>query len=605
MRYKVEFAGTNLHEIVQISRVNTSILPTRENFSRNTTSYNGSIYAGFKYEERIISIDIGIPATSRKNYAEVAQELAYALDVKSPSKLKINESDIIYYAVVDGSTDVSKLFQTGKATINFICHDPLGYQENYSSLVMENRTKTFKFLDMGTYNSYPIIGCKFSKPSTFVYLANENSEALMVGSPRDNTVGSVTYNPTIVDDNCTNSSTFTAGGNVTVANNRVVDGNYGVNNNGNSIVATNYGTDVQDKWVGPTFRKNLDTNLEEFEVRVNLSFSSRGENFEALDTKDLVRVIRKSGTYMYASEISTDTIVQLIPYGTDLRIVQMGGRTNCKVTYNNKSGWISTNDIGRIKVNTKTSTSNLSRNLIADTQMGLMEAMGYDENGQLLFRFHMRDNNQYFEHNIPEVYIKDKLYLGSNTKTPIPNTVTEKDDEGKPTGEVEIPSGAFGSWNDFIGTFAIRRKKLSNGKYRWWARISRTEIGTDISQEINMGGGIINDDLPTGKLNHIVFYIAKYNDVQPVSVMYVNHVTVIDISDDDKTKEEVNYEIFKTGDFLEIDFEKCTVTLNGENFIHELDIGSKFFNINKNSSIIIKSDDDKIGAGCSYRKRYI
>lgn len=608
MGYKIEFAGTKLHEIVQISRVNTSILPSRENFTRSIPAYNGSILSGFKYTERIISVDVGIPTSTREDFTSTIQKLAYALDVSSPSKLIINNSNIVYYAVIDGSTDISKMYNTGTTTINFICHDPVGYENGYSSVVMDS-SKMFKFTDMGTYSSYPILGFKFSKPSTFLYLTNEKSEVMMIGSKNDSTLPTIKPSPIVVGDDCTDSSTFTNGGNVTVSDNRVVGGNFGVGNQGHSIVATSYGNDVENKWTGTTFRKNIGKNLEQFEVRVNLSFSSQGKNFEILNPTDLVRVVRKSGTYLYKESNFNSATLLHIPYGTDLNILKMGTNRSCQVKYNGKTGWVDTNDIGRIQINKKLQTKVASadaRATYADEQMGLIEACGYDSSGQILFRFHIRDNNKYFEHVMPEIYIKDKLYLHSNTTIPQPHKVTEKNEDGKPTGEVEIPSGAFGVWNDYTGTFTIRRKKLPNGKFRWWAKINRTQDGVNVSQEIDMGAGVINDSLPKGDLNHIIFYIAKYDGADPVSVMAINHVTVIDISNEDgNVEEEVNTEIFEKGDLLEIDFEKCTVKLNNENFIHKLSIDSQFFSVNKNSRIIVKSDDTGINGTCSYRKRYI
>ena len=600
MGYKIEFAGTKLHEIVQISKVNISVLPSRENFVRSIPAYNGSILSGFKYAERIISVDINIPTKTREDFHSVVYRLAYALDVANPSKLIINDSDIVYYAVVDGSTDITRLQNTGTTTVTFICHDPLGYDNKYSSSVMDS-SNTFRFTDMGTYSSYPILGFKFTKPSTFLYLTNEKSEVMMIGSKTDSTTQTVTYNSTQINDDCTDSSTFTNGGNVTVSDNRVVGGNYGVGNDGHSIVATSYGTDVTNKWTGTTFRRNLGKNLEQFEVRANFSFTSKGENFTALNPKDLVRVIRKSGTYLYKDE-SKSAILKHIPYGTDFNIIKFGKNTTCQVKYSGLTGWVTTDDVGRIQISQKS----IARKVYADEQMGLIEACGYDSSGQLLFRFHIRDNSKYFEHVIPEVYIKDKLYLSSNTTIPTPNKVTEKNEDGKPTGEVEIPSGAFGVWNDYIGTFTIRRKKIENGKYRWWAKINRTIDGVTVSQEIHMGSGVVNDSLPKGNLNHIIFYIAKYDGAEPVSLMSVNHLTVLDISNEDgNQQEEVNYEIFKNGDLLEIDFEKCTVKLNNENFIHKLDIGSQFFSVGKNSKIVVKSDDTGVTGTCSYRKRYI
>lgn len=604
-KYKLEFAGINIHDIVHINRILTPILPTRENFYKSINSNNGSIYNGFKYEEKIFKVEITIPAKTRTELVNISSRLADILNIKNPSKLIIDDSNIVYYAVLDGDTNIDKLFQIGKATLNFVCYDPIGYDKNYNSLIMDSSNE-FKFNDMGTYYSYPTLGFKFSKPATFIYLANEKSEAILIGSNNNTTVETIPENEIIINDNCEDSSKFTDGGNVTVSSNRAIDGNFGVGNDGNSIISTSYGNDVENKWVGPTFRKNLTKNLDEFEVKANFTFSSIGTNFSVLNPKDLVRVVRKSGTYMYKSESDTNTIIQLIPYETDLNILKMGRYTNCQVSYNGQTGWISTNDVGRIKINTTNINKSITKTTNSEEQMGLIEATGFDVNGQVLFRFHIRDDNKFFEHVIPEVYIKDKLYLNSNTTIPIANTVTEKDDEGKPTGETKISSGAFGIWNDYQGTFTIRRKKLDNGKYRWWASINRTKDGINISKEINMGSGIINDSLPNGQLNHIIFYIAKYDQVEPVTVMALNHITVKDISNENKEQNtDVNISIFNENDYLEVNFEKCTVQLNGENFIHKLDIGSQFFNVEKNSIIAVKTDDENLKGSCSYKKRYI
>lgn len=615
---KIEFANIKLHEIVQINKINNSVLPSRKNFTRDVPSNNGSIFAGFKYEERIFSVDIGIPTTTRADFEEKVRALAYALDVKNPSKLIINDSDIVYYAVVDGSTDISKLYNTGKTTIKFVCYDPLGYDNKYTSTTMDS-LKVFRFSDMGTYSSYPILGFRFTKPATFLYLVNEKAEAMMIGTENNSTLPSIPDSEMLINDYCEDSSVFTNGGNITVSDNRLVKGNYGVGNYGRSIVATSYGEDVPDKWVGPTFRANIKKNLEQFEVKINFSFSSQGQNFRPLAVKDLVRVARKSGTYLLAEPHDGATIYDIIPYGTDLVLLEMGLNAFAKVEYKGRIAWINCRYVWRINVKNNYSTSmNMGARYdekaeekfgmeYADDQMGLVEALGFDENGQLLFRFHLRDDNKYFEHVIPEVYIKDKLYLADSHDLPTPNTANSKDDEGKPLGEIPVASGVFGRWNDYTGTFTMRRRKLEDGSYRWWACITRTEDGLNITQRIDMGPGVINNSLPTGKLNHIVFYIAKYNDAKPVSVMSVNHIKVKDITNEngDNTQEDVNLEIFQEGDYLEVDFEKCEVSLNGENFMHQLNIGSQFFSINNNGKIIVRSDDHEVAGTCSYRKRYV
>lgn len=608
MSYIVNFAGNGLHNYFKILNVRRELIPSRSNFTKDIPGSHGQYYTGFKYNEKKIVLECCFNATSRIEHMEKVYAISDILNVKSPSQLTINDYPLrCTYAVPSGSIDISKFKYNGKFEIEFICFDPFEYAIYYSSERMYD--KEYRFTDMGTVTSYPIFGFKFTKPSTFLFLTNEKGESLMVGQQYDGTLPTKPSTSILVDDDCQDSSTFTNGGNNVVSANRVVDGNYGVGNNGLSIVATSYGDNVEGKWVGPTFRKNIGKNLDQFEVRVNMSFSSQGKNFSEPNPKDLVRVAKKSGLLLYKEENPSSAVVGIVPYGTQLNVIRFGvaGYHLAYVKYDGKYGWLDTDFLWRININSPTRQKRTTNEMeYAEDQMGLMEVIGYDDSGQLLFRFHIRDNNKYFEHVIPEVYIREKLMLHSNTTIPTPNTINEKDDNGKMTSIQPIQSGVFGDWNDYTGTFTIRRKKLENGQYRWWAKITRTEDGVNISQEIHMGPGVIDESLPKGKLNNLVFYIAKYDGTKEVSVMSVNHVKVIDISNEDgNNEEEVNLEIFKEGDLLEIDCEKCEVTLNGESYIHKLDIGSQFFSVEKNSRVLVRSDDENVIGTCSYRKRYI
>ena len=608
MAYEVFYAGLPLHDYFTILNVNRELIPSRSNFTKDIPGSHGQYYTGFKYNEKKITLECYFKAKSKEEHIEKIYSTSNILNVTSPSQLIISDNPTrCSYAIPNGNIEISKLRYNGKFTIEFICYDPLDYSIYYSSEKMTN--KEYRFTDMGTEKSYPIFGFKFTKPSTFLFLTNEKGESLMVGQQYDSTKPTKPSTSILVDDDCQNSSTFTQGGNNVVSANRVVDGNYGVGNNGLSIVATSYGENVEGKWVGPSFRKNIGKNLEQFEVRVNMSFSSQGKNFSEPNPKDLVRVAKKSGLLLYKEENPNSAVVGIVPYGTQLNVIRFGvaGYHLAYVKYDGKYGWLDTDFLWRININSPTRQSrSVDEMEYAEDQMGLMEVIGYDDAGQLLFRFHLRDNNKYFEHVIPEVYIREKLMLHSNTTIPTPNTINEKDDSGKMTSIQPIQSGVFGDWNDYTGTFTIRRKKLADGKYRWWAKITRTEDGVNVSQEMHMGPGVIDDSLPKGKLNNLVFYIAKYDSTKEVSVMAVNHVKVIDISNEDgNNTEEVNLEIFKDGDLLEIDCEKCEVTLNGESYIHKLDIGSQFFSVEKNSRVLARSDDENVVGTCSYRKRYI
>ena len=101
---------------------------------------------------RLIEVDIRLIENTRKEVRQVARKLAGLLYKKEPKKLIFKEEPNKYeLAILDGNTDLERLFFTGFTTLVFLCPEPATYGEKY--IVDIGGTMH----NMGTYPSKGII----------------------------------------------------------------------------------------------------------------------------------------------------------------------------------------------------------------------------------------------------------------------------------------------------------------------------------------------------------------------------------------------------------------------------------------------------------------
>ncbi|MGL5712735.1 MAG: distal tail protein Dit, partial [Paraclostridium sp.] len=251
MGIKIEFNDIKLHEIIKIEKIDTTIMSNRSNISNVIPIRHGSFYNGHRFEEKKFTLSCGIVAKNIKEHNNTITELSEILNVTKPVKFKINDSNIVYYVVPTGESAIDKKTKcVSKFNIEFICHDAFGYDENYAGVVGSN--KTFDFKQLGTLGSLPRFGFTFSQDSTFLYLTNSKKESILIGTPKNEQIPTKPIQTTLVDNDCSDSSKFTNGGNVVVSDNRLTGGTYGVGVNGSAIVAKSFGNATDKKWNGTT-----------------------------------------------------------------------------------------------------------------------------------------------------------------------------------------------------------------------------------------------------------------------------------------------------------------------------------------------------------------
>ena len=675
MAYKVNYASNNLHDYVTILNVKRTVLPPRDNFSKNIPSINGEYYTGYKYTPRKIVLECVIFAESREEFMENVTQLAYLLDTKSPSKLIIEDTmDRHMYAVVDGEIDIQKIKHNGKFNIEFICYDPYAYSNNVE-LFSANTSGTITMNNNGTADALPMISVTFSKPSFFASFSMGN-KVILVGQPNGVDDKVVPPNPVVLNDVCETLEGWSPIGNI--VDNAEVNGSLSINSGGYAIYCNNYGsynTNGQTKWHGGGARKNLSRTLTDFEVKVRFEHNSmgdlkgvgsgstapvtsgsykvtaepslriregRGTNTKKLGSIPKGEIVEVSsidkgwgyvnyngikgyismsyvtkytqpstenqnGTYKVTAEPSLrlrsgrgTNYKQLatIKKGTQISISNVANGWG-ETTYNSKKGYVNMQYLSKVSKSRATNEDNTPS---AENKIGQLQVLGYDANGNRLFCFKMIDSQKWYEYSEPEVYIGSKLVLDDGSKCPVPQTITNKDDDGKVTSVENTNSGAFGDWNCTDGLFKITRKTV-DGKQQWQCEVQKLRDGQTVARRL-LSNILVNSSYPNTPLSNIVIFFGQYETEPVVDTMLVSNITITDLSNPPKPVER--QPIFEKGKELLIDVASQKVYYDSELFMTELDIGSEFFTVPTGVSLMkVQTDDNQADIEVGIQKRWI
>lgn len=598
----LNFGGKELTDFIKIREVKRPLLAERENYSIDINSMNGSVYTGHKYKSKTIEVDFAIVCKTSSQYFEFVRTLGDMLDTETPTKLVIgDEPDKYYYAVLDGATELDQLMSTGLGTIRFLCHNPLAYSDSHKIFEADS-DGVVTVENNGSAKTQPLINIEFSKDAHFVQVVNYTSDAILIGNRVDVDKTSTKPSTVVLNEPCETTTNFTASGNV-LDSGREVTGNCTINGGGYGICCANYGDG--EKWHGGALRRNIGTSLEEFEIEVRVEHDSKGSvkgHGSNSNTKpsngSKYTVTAKPSLRVRSGRGSSYKKLTSIPKGKIVTVTDISKGWG-KVTYNSKTGYC---DMTYLKLNSSKSARATTdeETPSAENRMGRLEVYLFDNNSQKLGKFVIRDSEQYFEYTQPEVYIGNKLVLSDGVDAPSPKTETKKDEDGNKT-ITKVDSGKFGNWNEFKGTFKLKRVKKGSG-YLWTCEVNKQVDGKTTQRLVS--NSLSDKAFPTGNLNHVVIWFGQYGDVIPVDTMTVSNIKVSRVNPVSNTT--TNRAIFKQGDQLIIDCENNEIELNNNPFMSELDIGSKFFNVGKGTSqFMVVSDDDAIDVSASITEKWL
>lgn len=193
------FNGTTAASMgLGISAVRRPLMPDVKRNVQEVAGMHGSYLMQTAVGDRRIEFDVYFEGTSLADAVTGARALAAWLYSTEPLELTLSdESGVVYYAQLDGATNLEAITAFRSGTLVFVCSDPFAYATSATTTAITDGANTVA--NAGGLESYPVIDVTIATASTtFVEVANETTgEYVRVGMPAE---GSDTPSEPIVLD---------------------------------------------------------------------------------------------------------------------------------------------------------------------------------------------------------------------------------------------------------------------------------------------------------------------------------------------------------------------------------------------------------------------
>lgn len=653
----LKYAGIMVSDAIKVIEIDNSLIPNRINESIDIPSRHGEIYNGFKYGLRKIKItfDINCP---KEEYDENVNILVSALDVTVPQRLYLDSKDKYYYAIQDGQVELKNIIPgLSNGSINFICYDPMAYSDKYN--IFEGKNDIVA-KNNGTTDSYPLIKANFSAESHFVQVTNAyNGKAILVGEWPDISKSSQSLAGNKLNDDCKVTTNWLSAGNV-VDSDRLVEGGITINSGGYGIKASNFGTNKDQKWHGPCVRRNIGTNIKDFEVVATFEHDSKGKNASDIaNTPPSTEYMTTYNLNIRNGRGTSHSILTTIPKGTKLQVTDIAegwGRTS----YKGKDGYSSMQYLTLVsssntthKVNTRSSKGlnmrtgagtgykivlsipNGTSITVKDITNGWGKTTYKNSTGYVTMEYVEANKSKSTNYEvIEEETADDKLgiielygfdsngqklfkfmladsnewYEYSYPQIQIGNNIVLQESANAPAPRTKTEKDDKGedvTTTELSGKFGkwnefFGNLRIKREKNQWTCEVNKLKNNT-VAESIKTTT-LASDSYPKGDLNHLILYLGVYQDKPQVSMA----LTSVIVNQLNTIPPTVNQKIFKRGDELEIDCSTNMVYLNSEPYMQHLDIGSQFFELKPgDTNIKVHSDDAGIFSTATVTERWL
>ena len=344
--YEVIFNDIPLHDYILITGVERSFLPPRTNLSKSIPSMNGEHYLGHNYGVREVKIKGFLEASTQEERNEGLYFLADILNINSPAKVVTSDDPDKYFYAVPDKINQERFTYNEEIEIVLKCYDVYKYALE-DDFFQPDEKKIVEVVNGGSVEAYPITSIEFSNKAYFVQCTSYTGETILIGQRPSIDKTNSTGNTIALSDPCESMSNWLPAGNV-VESGYKVEGTGQVNAGGFGIICGDFGT-TKTGWHGVALRRNIGSNVKDFEVSLTLEHNSKGDvKGTGSSTTPPATNGGTSVKYTITAEPSlrvrqarntTSTILTKIPKGTTVAVSDIQNNWG-KVTYNSKTGYI-------------------------------------------------------------------------------------------------------------------------------------------------------------------------------------------------------------------------------------------------------------------------
>lgn len=607
---EMNFNNFTVSQLFRIKEVEIETLPSVDVTSKKVPSRHGTIFQGATIGERQITVSIyvlreyehqfdeeGIPRSSEfQNYV---RSIVHYLQTDEPKPLIFSDEPDRYYMAICTGIDIKRLFQVGEGTITFICNDPYLYATDEKEIVFDNPTGKYIIDNYGTASVYPKLELTCADDATYLGIITPESVVQIGTIGGEDSEGNQTKKYT---DSMQTVNNWRYGSQSTMPYDCEFDSSIQVSGTGEAMKPALIKYEEGDaptgtyKYKGTQMITTLPTENQTkyFDAHLGFYFNSGGEGY--------LRPEQMGNIHIRLLDINNNEIarVGMSDYHTT---------TECNEPYWN----LGQSNVWKDQPKQPTPTTKRYTKVLESEEELPSDA-------KLITNFERNRGYQTVTINYNEItvwkgagksfglkcYLRNKIgteyriktldeekyggwieiYLNSACTSSgwVWNTmVTQNGEEIEDVYVYErkiYPAKNVGKYCDFWGYFKVSRKPYGNGEGDIWDfaiyRL-KTENGKNVATKI--ASKRITDSSGTkytnaGSIAKIAVGFMSRGTAQPLSSMAFSHLEIVSYPN-----EPINNEphlIATAGDIIEVDYSIPMVTLNGENIMHEVDIGSRF-----------------------------
>ncbi len=357
--YEVTFNDVPLHEYMLITGVEKNVLPPRTNLSKQIPSMYGEHYLGHTYGVREVTITGYLESDSEEERTENLYLLADILNVDEPVKVVTSDDPDKYFFAVPDGVDQNRIGNTEEVKIKLKCYDVYKYALEDDFFQPDSKNVVTVNND-GSVEAYPVSTIEFSKKAYFLQCTNYAGETVLVGQRPDTEKSDSTGNTVALKEPCEEMTNWLPAGNVVQSGFEVM-GTGQVNGGGYAILCNDYGT--SDKgWHGVALRRNIGSNVRNFEVAMKLVHNSKGDvkgtgaGTTPPSSSNQYKITADPSLRIRQSASTSSKILGKIPKGKVVSVSNISKNWG-KVTYNGVTGYIYMTYTSKVKTSTSTSSS--------------------------------------------------------------------------------------------------------------------------------------------------------------------------------------------------------------------------------------------------------
>lgn len=662
MAYYLEYDDKVLSDFTGFGVISVSMpaLPPLVSSEKDIWGRNGSLFCGSKRDKREIKLEFNILTDNLEDYEETKDNIEDTFDVDTPKAFYFGNQEKFIYCIPEGDVNIDDVVINdngnvyyGKGNLTLIAYDPYFYSEDAKIYV---GTKEITYINEGKKPCPCEIDIIVESDSANYIQVNDNkNNAILIGNYPTLGISSIKDKENSILDECEATSNFINGALVDAS--RSVTGGIdkcSINEGGYAITASDYGSG--DSWHGPCIRKNLSSDITDFEVKASFYFDSTGQlNYNEVCSTDKVSTtkykVSSTSVILRQNRSSNSKSLSSIKKNTYLYPTEVVSGW-IKTTYNGLTGWIKiSTGLKKVTVTTANYYTNRCVNMRASAS----------KKSKLLKTIPSGTHVLCYPNSVSGNYTKCKYkgvngYIYSDYLTQGSDTTIETDEEitiaENQIGLLELygydnlnnklfkfalcddneyyeatyPMIQVGN-NEFLkdsdfsvpdakihktvegdkDKLTIKTETLNSGAYGNWNAfkgifkiIRKKGIWSAEVAKYDVNGKLVK----TIKSDNIInenYPVGDLNHIEVFFGAYADKDIVENIGLDrieinklnSNDETEVNTSIFSIGDVVKIDTANGEIKKNNEDFTQYIDIGSNFFDLDPGENTInIYSDAD-------------